>query len=104
MKRKQTLLEKEIIEKGWVLKCKTYKGRFAKRVDNYIYENEIQGFKFKLYLNAKRTLMDKLEMECPYYSVGLQELVKMNEVFEETNADIKMLVTYTLTLLGAKND
>ena len=104
MKRKMTLLEQELVDKGWVLKCKTYKGRFAKRVDNYIYENEIQGFKIKLFLNAKRTLMDNLTMECHYYSVGLVELVKMNEVFEETNADIKMLVTYTLTLIGAKNE
>ena len=104
MKRKMTLLEQELVDKGWVLKCKTYKGRFAKRVDNYIYENEIQGFKFKLFLNAKRTLMDNLTMECHYYSVGLVELVKMNEVFEETNADIKMLVNYTLTLVGAKNE
>ena len=82
MKRKQTLFEQKLIEKGWHLTAKTYKGKLAKRVEHYIYENEIDNFKFKLFLNAKRELVDSIKMECPYYYVGLHEMVVMNELFE----------------------
>lgn len=68
MKRKITELENVIIEKGYRLTSKTYKGKESQFTDSYIYDNieqmNVLGSLFvELFLNKKRTKIEHIRFK-----------------------------------------
>ena len=88
MKRKITDLEKALIDSGWYLTHKNYKGKLARRIDTYVYQREYNGFNFELYLNAKRNGIVELKIKNPYYYAGIYELSLLNETFESVRHEL----------------
>lgn len=93
MKREITKLEKVLIEKGYKLECKTYKGKDRDRVDSYVYTREfnfsaptlvyVSSFTFVVLLNAKRNRIVSLYCK--------NDLSKVGEVLDEKILSIILL-------------
>ena len=92
MKRKQTEFERLLVENGWSLVSKTYTGKLAKRVANYIYEKEECGYTFKLVINPKRDNMIDLRVQHNYYYLGFYEMNQLQEIYDDVFASAKDLL------------
>ena len=105
MKRKMTELERQLIDSGWCLTHKNYKGKLAKRIDTYVYKRLHNGFDFELYLNAKRDTIVELKIHNPYYYAGIHELSLLNETYEDVSSELKCLCSFVDTMKeSALND
>lgn len=104
MKRKITELESQLIDTGWCLTHKNYKGKLAKRIDTYVYKRLHNGFDFELYLNAKRDTIIELKIHNPYYYAGFYELSLLNETYEYVSSELKRLCNFVNTMKESAND
>ena len=62
MKRRETLLEHKLIENGYKLVFKTYKGKKSEKVDNYVFSKLEGETEFIVCLNK-----DRNEITCYYF-------------------------------------
>lgn len=84
MKRHITKLEQKLIEYGFTLASKTYKGKDSKRTHNYVYVGEMENYRVVIYLDYKREKLDHFVIEntLPRY-IGLENLDSMERVYRE---------------------
>ena len=84
MKRTITELEQKLIDKGFKLHHKTYKGKHSQFVNSYIYVAMLDGVKVKVCLNAKRDTILNYTFENPIHSewYGETEISGLNVLLE----------------------
>ena len=88
-----TIFERTLNLNGWVLKCKTYRGKLAKRVESYVYENDdYQGFKVRVVLNPKRNDILDIQIENPYYYVGVYESNVLWTIMEDLTNELHTML------------
>ena len=92
MRRKETLLEKKLIDMGYRLSHKTYTGKYCDKVESYVYHFTNGETEFFVCLNQNRE-----QIVCYYftndkfnkYDVGkIESLQYVHEHFEESLINI----------------
>ena len=82
MKRKITSFESILVDNGWVLTHKNYTGRFAKRVQSYVYKKYVDNFLFELVITPKRDNIIDLKVHHDLYSIGFKELENLKCTYD----------------------
>ena len=84
MKRKTTILEQKLIDSGFSLSYKTYKGKNSKRTEFYVYNGIVENYCVVVYLDYKRENLDHylIENHLPQY-IGKENLEMLEKVYNE---------------------
>jgi len=83
MKRKTTNLEQRLIENGFSLSHKTYKGKDKKRTEFYVYKGTLDNYTIRVYLDYKREKLDHYVIENTLPSLIVREnLDALERVYE----------------------
>ena len=92
-RRKETILEHYLIERGYSLSYKTYVGKYKDKVDNFVYEKKVNEITYQISLDKFRyrivssAFYDKVEV---FNSKTLEQLEKINNDFQEERKWIVM--------------
>lgn len=92
MKRRTTEFEQKLIDNGWKLIYKTYRGKKSQFVWTYVYSKFHNGYLFKLAIDQKRikTLNIYIENATHEY-LDLAQLQNMVERYNEILEEIHLL-------------
>ena len=97
MKRQITDFESKLLDNGWKLLYKTYKGKDSQFVWTYVYGKQFKDFYFKLSLDKKREHTVGIYIE--NYRVDfltLEQLQNLNSTYLELSNTIHFLEFGTL--------
>jgi len=100
MKRKETLLETNLIKLGYHLSHKTYTGKHSDKVDTYVYQKENEVITYSVALNKTREkIVDKsfTNHRVLEYTRGiLDSLEEISGKFEEELASLFVVLETTI--------
>ena len=91
-RRKETLLERNLIEKGYRLSHKTYEGKYSEKVNNYVYKHDNGAVEYQVSLDRTREKIDHYAFTTKTYieftNGILDSLQEINECFVNELKDI----------------
>lgn len=95
MKRKETLLEKKLIENNYRLKEKTYTGKNSDKVDNYIYSYENGETEFFVNLDKTREHIVYYSFNnSKFYKYDLGKIESLKYVFDSFEEFLKSIYDF----------
>ena len=94
MKRKQTLLEENLLKIGYVLKSKEYQGKYSHITKNYIYEKSVlfngTSIPVSVILDYKRSYIVNVKILTPIYGLITEsDAYDLLKIFDIVNNEIK---------------
>lgn len=92
MKRQVTEFESKLLDNGWKLLYKTYKGKDSQFVWTYVYGKQHKGHYFKLALDKKRKSTLGIYVETPKINfLSIEQIKDINESYLELSNHIYTL-------------
>lgn len=86
-KRKETTLEKGLIEKGYKLERKTYCGTYSQKIAHYVYIKETNQIEYLVFLNRQRDHIDSCAFSTKFIPVfdelTMEKMWQINEDFKQ---------------------
>ena len=114
MKRKITLLEKNLLTKNYKLTGKTYTGKHSDKVESYIYEKQVNNTTYFVYLDKTREKISHYSFTNNFFKVfdngkieGLQEVLlyfeeELKSLYDFEKKTATPIVEYTDLVQGYK--
>ena len=92
MKRNITELESKLLDNGWKLLYKTYKGKKSQFVWSYVYAKAYPDYNAKLVLDAKRTkTLDLFVSNKPNEYLNVLDLQELEQRYDDLKRTIDFI-------------
>lgn len=99
MKRKESLFEKKLIERGWKLHSKRYYGKHSEKVLSYVYYKEFEtlGHKVYGYVELRRWDLKVLNVmyDNPFCEIDYLTINAIKTLFDKINGEVREILYYS---------